>query len=66
MFRIGIAIDDWKQPTFERILTENGYTFETKAGVTSDTRMIYVETEDVEALYKVVQKCQLKAAELKG
>lgn len=64
----GIAIDDWKQPIFEDILTEAGWTYEVGPGVTPDTRMIHVEhkPEELQRLAQTVQKCQNKAAELKG
>lgn len=63
-----IAIDDWKQETFERILTDEEWTYEIGPGVTPDSRIITVEHEPRElvTLADTVRRCNTKAAELKG
>ena len=64
--RVCIAIDDWKLPTFTRLLKKRGYTVEVGAGLSAGTTHLYVETDDAGALAVVVRECQRKAAELKN
>lgn len=68
LMKVGIAIDDWKRPTFERILSASGFDYEVFPGVTSDTLLIRVmcDEKDLDRLHETVQKCQNKAAELKN
>ena len=56
--RIGIAIDDWKLPTFQKYLKKTGYTYEQGEGLTPNTFMLYVTTDNPLKLQKVVEKCQ--------
>ena len=60
--KAGIAIDDWKLPIFERHLTEAGYFYEKKTGVTKDTLLLTVETDDLAALEPVVVAANVEAA----
>lgn len=66
--RSGIAIDDWKQPIFEQILSDQGWTFKVGPGVTDDTRIIHVvhDPSQLFALSLAVRYCQAKASELKN
>lgn len=62
--RAGIAIDDWKLSIFERHLVTAGYEFEQGPGLTDKTLTIYVETDDVKALHKVVVAANTEAAKM--
>ncbi len=62
MKKAGIAIDSWKLPIFERHLKQGGYTYQEGAGLTDDTRMLYVSTENLEALSVVVGAANIEAA----
>ncbi len=57
--KVGIALDTWKQKTFEKTLTAAGYAFKRGKGMTVDTMMLYVEIEDLpgepEKLSTVIQ-----------
>ena len=53
--RAGIAIDKWKLPVFAKHLATAGYSYTEHAGVTDDTLMLKVETNDLEALGSVAQ-----------
>lgn len=59
--RAGIAIDTWKLPIFKRHLKEAGYEYEFGERITSNTRMLYVETDDIKALHKVVWAANIEA-----
>lgn len=52
--RAGIAIDEWKLRIFTIHLVEAGYQFTTDK-FTDGTLILKVETEDLEALGKVVR-----------
>lgn len=45
MAKVGIAIDNWKLPIFERHLTQAGYAHQWTPGLTKDTGLITVELE---------------------
>ncbi|MCA9265374.1 MAG: hypothetical protein KDA60_16050 [Planctomycetales bacterium] len=64
--KVAIGIDDWKQRIFEDILTDYGYEYEVREGLTADMRFIFVQFDDAAKLKRVVEKCQRKAAELKN
>lgn len=53
--KVGIAIDDWKLPTFERRLTAAGYTFDTSKMTDDGCLFLRVNTENVQALAVVIQ-----------
>lgn len=60
--KAGIAIDDWKLPIFTAHLREAGYTFKTRPGVTADTLLLTVETDNGIALQKVVESANRECA----
>lgn len=60
--RVGIAIDRWKLPIFERHLSQYDYTYFVGEGLTSNTLLLRVETENVEALETVVRSANTEAA----
>lgn len=56
--KVGIGLDDWKLPVFRKRLTEAGFTYTDAGGLTHDTTVLTVETDDIFALKKVVERCQ--------
>ncbi len=56
--RAGIVVDDWKLPIFRKRLTEAGYTYTDAGGLTHDTTVLTVVTDDVLKLKKVIELCQ--------
>ena len=58
MARVAVAIDDWKQEIFERELAAAGFSYNTGPGVTPDSRLITVITEDHDKLEATVRRCQ--------
>jgi len=64
--KAAIAIDDWKLPIFDRHLSVAGYVFERGPGVTDDTLLLTVVTDDAAALEKVVRAANVEAATRKG
>lgn len=56
--KAGIALDDWKLPVFRKRLTEAGFTYTDAGGLTHDTTVLTVETDDLLALKKVIERCQ--------
>ena len=62
----GIAIDSWKESIFEHRLKAAGYDFTKGPGVTEDTLMLKVTTNDPKSLYDVVRAANQEAARVKG
>jgi hypothetical protein len=60
--KAGIAIDTWKLPIFDRHLTKAGYAFKQGPGITADTLLLTVTTENIEALGFVVRAANTEAA----
>ena len=60
--KAAIAIDTWKLPIFERRLKQNGYTYTQSKGVTDDTMLLYVRTDNVMALETVIREANIEAA----
>ena len=58
--KVGIAVDKWKLPTFRAILMEAGFPYTEGDGLTIDTGFMTVETDEVERLKTVVEKCQME------
>lgn len=54
--KIGIAVDDWKLPTFREALAEAGFKYE-EGVLTAGTTLLSVETDDIKALAMVVGMC---------
>lgn len=65
MARAAIAIDAWKLSIFERHLSQSGYTYEQGDGVTEDTLILYVTTDNPVAL-EVVLRAANEEAHLTG
>ncbi len=64
--KVGIEIDAWKLRIFWVHLNRAGYTFTQGPGVTSNTLMLYVETDDVTSLHKVIKLANQECAEVKN
>ena len=60
--KVGIAIDDWKLPIFERHLTQAGYAFENCGPLTDGALFLKVNTANTEALKEVLMAAQAEAA----
>lgn len=64
--KAGIAIDPWKLPIFERHLTQAGYAFVNAGLLTQGALILTVETENRDALQRVIQAANDEAAITKG
>ena len=62
--KAGVAIDNWKLPIFEKLLKDNGYTFDTKK-LTEDTLLLTVENDSLNRLSSVLREAQLEAQRIK-
>lgn len=60
--KAAIAIDNWKLPIFERLLSQSGYKYANAGQLTADTLILTVETENAEALGVVVKAANTEAA----
>lgn len=58
--KAGIAVDDWKLPVFRKRLTEAGFQYTDAGGLTHNTTVLTVETNDILNLKKVLEQCQLE------
>jgi len=56
--KAGIAVDNWKLPVFRKRLTEAGYEYADGGALTVNTTLLTVETDNILALKKVLEKCQ--------
>lgn len=54
----GIAVDNWKLPTFRKHLPKEGYEIESEAKMSPAVTIIKVKCSDQFALQRVVEKCQ--------
>ena len=53
--RIGIAIDDWKLKTYTEHLKAAGFEVTSGPGITQGTLMLYVVTDNPDALYEAIR-----------
>lgn len=60
--KAAIAIDGWKLPIFERNLSQSGYAYEKGPGVTADTLILTINTDNLEALSGIVKAANTEAA----
>ena len=56
--KAGIAVDNWKLPVFRKRLAKAGYAYEDGGALTHDTTLLTVETTNMLALKKLLEKCQ--------
>jgi hypothetical protein len=59
--RSGIAIDAWKFSIFERRLNQAGFNFEKKPGVTIDSLLLTVESDNFSRLAEVINAANSEA-----
>lgn len=64
--KAGIVIDYWKLSIFESHLKRAGYAYTVGPGLTTETQLITVVTEDVKALAAIVRSANRAAAKTKG
>lgn len=62
--KAGIAVDNWKLPVFRKRLTEAGYAYEDGGAITAEATLLTVETNNMLALKKVLEKCQTECRRL--
>jgi hypothetical protein len=60
--KIGICVDDWKLPIFERHLKQSGYTFENCGNFALGAILLRVDTTNPTALHEVVRAANTEAA----
>lgn len=65
MQKAGIMLDDWKLSIFKKHLDDAGFEYEQSPGITEDTLLLTVETDDLYALSVIVKKANDKAAKSK-
>lgn len=63
--KAGIALDDWKLPVFRKRLTEAGYEYKDAGGLTANTTVLTVETDDILKLKTVLEQCQRECRDMK-
>jgi hypothetical protein len=63
--KAAIAVDDWKLPVFRKRLTEAGYAYSDAGGFLGSNTILHVETNDILALKKVLEKCQAECRAMK-
>lgn len=56
--KAGIAVDNWKLPVFRKRLAEAGYHYEDGGALTAEATILTVETSNMLALKKVIERCQ--------
>ncbi len=56
--KAAIVVDDWKLPVFRKRLTEAGYAYTDAGGLTHNTTVLTVETNDMLKLKAVIENCQ--------
>lgn len=62
MKKAAIVIDTWKLPIFSSILVEKGYHYTEQPGLTPDTLLLIVHTDNLQALGQTVLVCNKAAA----
>lgn len=62
--KAAIVIDSFKLSIFERHLTQGGYTFVKSLGISPDTLILTVTTENTDALQVVVTAANTESANI--
>ena len=60
--KAGIAVDNWKLPTFRKRLSFAGYEYTDGGALTHDTTLLTVITDDMPGLAMVIADCQVECA----
>lgn len=66
MPKVGVVIDNWKLPIFERHLKQACHTYKWTPGLTPDTGFITVEIErhtEAASLHQIVKAANTEAAQ---
>ena len=63
--RAGIAVDNWKLPVFRKRLSEAGYDYNDCGQLIGDTTLLTVETNNMLALKKVLERCQSECRKMR-
>lgn len=66
MTNIGIALDDWKLPIFEKALKKAGYNYAVEGGLSPGTKMLRVLVSDVKGFKKIIRKANNAAAKTRA
>lgn len=66
MLKIGIAIDKWKLPIFQKHLESNGYEYEEHPGVTEDTLLLKVLAESQDEVQAIAEAASLECRNIKN
>lgn len=66
MKKAAVVIDKYKLKTFVRVLSRDGFEFVKDNGLTSDTIILYVMTNNPSALKRTIQICETKYRELRN
>ena len=61
-----VIIDDWKLPTFKRILTDAGYKFTEHDGVFPNTVCLKVEATNMVILGDIINTCNVATPDRPG
>lgn len=63
--KAGIGVDNWKLPVFRKRLSEAGFKYSDAGPLTGGTTLLTVETNNMLALKKVLERCQSECRETK-
>jgi hypothetical protein len=61
-----IVLDDWKLPTFKRMLDAAGYEYKQFQGVTADTVTLKIKTHDLSKLAPLVREMENTVQRIKA
>ena len=64
--KAGIAVDDYKLSIYRAGLEKAGYAYTDAGALTVATTLLHVETDDLEALRAVLERCELECREAKS
>jgi len=62
MTNIGIALDDWKMPIFEKALKKAKYNYTIEGGLSPGTKMLRVLVGDVKRFKRILRTANNAAA----
>lgn len=65
MKKAGIVVDDWKLPIYRKALTSGGFAYTDGGGLTHDTTVLTVMTDDISKLQKVLENAERECIKLK-
>ncbi len=65
MKKAAVAIDSWKLPIFKKMLEDGGYNYTEHPGLTKDTLLLQVMTENIATLQPTIEKAKAECAQWK-